>query len=881
MRPTAVLAALALSSSTGLFAQSAPTVQDQGRPVPVFRTGVDIVRLDVNVVDSDGRPVVDLRADDIEIIENGESRPVLLFQRVQQPAGTYAEVAQRTIASEVSTNQGSPRGHVYVIVFDQSHITAGNEQRAREAAQRFLRNAIRPGDRLAIYGLPGPGPQVDFTNDVTRAVRALDSVRGGRDDASTTAFGPMRVYEAFEITRGNERMLQQYAEQVLSPVSGADTTLLDRATREAAEDPMVLRRLLLESARAVVARADGESRRFLQQFADVVRSLREIDGRKAVILFSEGFEIDNVRHELESVAAAAAQSYCMVFSLDLNSRFQGLDEMLPRTAALRSEIQSRLDSIGSLASETNGELVSDAGQQLDRALARIAESAQDYYLVGFEPSEAGLKNRDDYRRVRIVVKRPGVRASARSGYAVGPSLAAINPRRAIDAALRAPFSQQNLKIEYTTYVLRGSSSDRQRVVMSLAAELPVATPECAPADVVFAARDVRSGQLAASGKDVIPLPEAPRPGSLVGTGYYRVQFELPPGVYMMRVVVRESGGLLGSADRRFSVRALGGPGVTLGDLVLGSAETSGLPVRASAHRGEALAGAFEIYGRSPSQVDALRVDVDLLPFGTSSATLSARATLDPIRSADGHVSRVARLDLPLGGVPPGEYVVRAIVRAGPEALGELVRDVTILGDRPEPSLLPPVPRAVVDARAVLEGEIARTLVAAIDTRTADSPLSAAASLARRGAWGDVAGSPGLAGSRSRDASILLGLAALAAGQHASAATALGQAFASDSTDAAVAFLLGWSRLAVGNDTGAIGAWRAAVAADPSMVPAYLALIDTYLRLDHPELALQVARAGISLLPNSLELRDRLLNLERRAGSGRGFARSIGWAMKGR
>ena len=56
--------------------------------------------------------------------------------------------------------------------------------------------------------------------------------------------------------------------------------------------------------------------------------------------------------------------------------------------------------------------------------------------------------------------------------------------------------------------------------------------------------------------------------------------------------------------------------------------------------------------------------------------------------------------------------------------------------------------------------------------------------------------------------------------------------------------------------------RAAVAAQPSMVPAYLALIQTYERLGHPGLALQVARAGTSALPSSLELRERLEQLER-------------------
>jgi len=46
------------------------------------------------------------------------------------------------------------------------------------------------------------------------------------------------------------------------------------------------------------------------------RALRDVEGRKSVILFSEGFEIDNVRRELEDVAGAAAQSYSVVYALE-------------------------------------------------------------------------------------------------------------------------------------------------------------------------------------------------------------------------------------------------------------------------------------------------------------------------------------------------------------------------------------------------------------------------------------------------------------------------------------------------------------------------------------------------------------------------------------
>ena len=56
-----------------------------------------------------------------------------------------------------------------LLVFDQRHITAGNEQVARRAAEAFLKARVRPSDRVAVIGIPGPGPQLGFTADRTRA----------------------------------------------------------------------------------------------------------------------------------------------------------------------------------------------------------------------------------------------------------------------------------------------------------------------------------------------------------------------------------------------------------------------------------------------------------------------------------------------------------------------------------------------------------------------------------------------------------------------------------------------------------------------------------------------------------------------------------------
>jgi VWFA-related protein len=834
---------------------------------PVFRSGAELVRVDIRVTDAAGVPVRDLRADEVQIEEGGQPRPLLFFQHIQEPRDTYTDAARRTIASEISTNQGAPRGHVYVLVFDQMHIKPGNEQKARVAAQRFLRTRLTPGDRVALHCIPGPGPDIPFTAEFARVVRELPAVRGMREDLGT-AQPPMRVFDAYQITRGNPDVLSRYVEQFVT-TAAADSQIRANAGNAArdVDDPAIQRKLIQDTAKTVVARADLDSRQFLMRLADIIVSLRGVEGRKSVILFSEGFESDNVTPEMETVASAAAQSYAVVYALDLNSRAVAVDEMNARGGEQFVEIASRLEPLGSLAAESDGVLFNDAAPQLERIFDRIVGTSQDYYLVGFAPSAAALSKRDRYSRIRVTVKRPGARVSTRTGYAVGEAPNQASRRTSIEAALAAPFSQQGLQVEYTTYALKGETADSQRVILSLAAELPVGNAEHTTADVLFAVRNAQTGRVAESGSGTMELPVEPRHGSTTGIGYYRAQMRLPAGIYMMRAVVREPGGLLGSADRRFQVRSLGGPGVQAGDLILGSSDVQGLPVRAAVYSTDVISGVFEAYARTAAQLESLRVMVELLPFGTTTALTSGTADLDPIKTAAAGASRGARVAIPVQGIPEGEYVVRARVRSGGETVAELIREVTIRAGAP-PAPAPGSPYAAgrglgnFEPSAVLGGEVVRGYLDEIGRRPSGQPLQKALALARTGKWGEVEAAA-TTSATAAEARALVGLARFARRDYRGAAGHWQACLDADARDARAAFLLGWAQAAGGDDRAAVGAWRAAIAADPKLVPAYLAAIEGYLRLGQPDLALQVARSGLAALPESIELRNRVEGLEKK------------------
>ena len=81
--PRATLAFVVLGTAVGLAAQSQPQSQTQTpTQQPVFRSGVDLVTVDVLVVDKDGRPIPELKAEDFTVAVDGKPRRITSVERL-------------------------------------------------------------------------------------------------------------------------------------------------------------------------------------------------------------------------------------------------------------------------------------------------------------------------------------------------------------------------------------------------------------------------------------------------------------------------------------------------------------------------------------------------------------------------------------------------------------------------------------------------------------------------------------------------------------------------------------------------------------------------------------------------------------------------------
>ncbi|HMB26783.1 MAG TPA: VWA domain-containing protein, partial [Blastocatellia bacterium] len=161
-----------------------PRNSDQGATV---RIGSEEVLLDVVARDKKGRPVTDLKADEIEVYEDGVKQQINSFRKVEKTDLIEGAGASKNAAGNAVGNPaGNPAGNavdplrqinLVTMVFERLN----NEGRllARDAAREFLKSELRRNVMVAVFAL-NQRLQVlqQFTNDGAKLSAAVDRATG-------------------------------------------------------------------------------------------------------------------------------------------------------------------------------------------------------------------------------------------------------------------------------------------------------------------------------------------------------------------------------------------------------------------------------------------------------------------------------------------------------------------------------------------------------------------------------------------------------------------------------------------------------------------------------------------------------------------------------
>ena len=171
----AVSVALSASATSG---QNPPTSggqkpeagqNPQQPPKPVFRTGAELVRVDVAVLDKNGVPVPSLTPADFELQEDGVAQEIKTFQYVQNVGQTTpGDEVSLTIRSRSHAAAEAAKDNVrlFLIFWDEYHIGQMlSANRARAYLTHFVRTAFGPTDIVGFMDPLTPIDAIDFTRD--------------------------------------------------------------------------------------------------------------------------------------------------------------------------------------------------------------------------------------------------------------------------------------------------------------------------------------------------------------------------------------------------------------------------------------------------------------------------------------------------------------------------------------------------------------------------------------------------------------------------------------------------------------------------------------------------------------------------------------------
>ncbi len=160
-------------------------------------------------------------------------------------------------------------------------------------------------------------------------------------------------------------------------------------------------------------------------FFSLKKRLDKIEGRKAIVLFTDGVDTTSEKAGYDTTLKAAEESDAMVFPIyyntyDWNSSDAGSIPVLrSQSGTTAEEYELGRKYLAELAEYTGGRVFSPEATPggLVRAFEGIAEELRRQYNIGYIPRTAGTPGQR--KQIRVRVNRPGLVLRARDSYIVG------------------------------------------------------------------------------------------------------------------------------------------------------------------------------------------------------------------------------------------------------------------------------------------------------------------------------------------------------------------------------------------------------------------------------------------------------------------------------
>jgi VWFA-related protein len=273
---------------------------------PTFKSGVDLVAVDVHVVDKNGNPITDLRPEDFEVQIGGKTQRVvsatLVSYTSRAPAAASSSAADDTNNSSPASTSPRPR-RTFILAIDEHSLHVSNALAAVNAAERFI-DRLQPDDLVGLQAYPTGSAHHDLTTDHAAVRVAVRRITGLFQEPSSK-FG-LTPSEAIDIASGDRDSMMAVMKRECPSMRCNQNEIRNEAIS------------LAGSIEMRVSQSVGGLR-------GLVRSVENLPGRKMLVLVSGGLVSTdrgmgraNAVAEIAQLGREAAQANVAIFALHLD-----------------------------------------------------------------------------------------------------------------------------------------------------------------------------------------------------------------------------------------------------------------------------------------------------------------------------------------------------------------------------------------------------------------------------------------------------------------------------------------------------------------------------------------------------------------------------------
>ncbi len=845
MRATA---AATLVFSVALLGEGLAGQADQP---PVFRSGVEVLEVDVTVVDGRGSPISDLRAPEFAVMVDGQPRRVVSAEYINDSPGPRT-ASPIKVDPFISNNTDRRPGRLIMLAIDRNN-TDTNTIRGTLSAIRMFISQLSPEDRLGLVTIPPPGPLVDFTTNHKLILNALPQITGATDPLPSRF--NISDYEAIVMDdKSNTIVIQRL---LYRTCGDTDPNTLSNCDRDVEQEAMTIAQHIRQQTSESVS-----------AFAALLKNLADVEGNKSLVVVSQGLMLEGAASEASALAKLAAEARVNVNVLMFDTP-RGLASSARVSETNSEDRDLRERGLETFASRSRGSLFRVVANP-DYVFDRLAKEISGHYMLGVEPTE---KDRDGKaHQIRVQVKRQNttIRARQQFQYAVR-SPGTWSRDVLMTRVLRSPSANTQLPMRMTTYIYKDAAPGKVKLVM--AAEVDPAAGDGALDLAMGFALYNESGRLMASGQErKIYSPNTDLPL------LYDLTMPVEPGSYRLRIAAIDNAGNSGSVEREVKAWGMSDQEVSMGDLLLTPARAlkNGdiRPTVTLKVQDGQLATYTELYTNKPGGLESTTVVFEIAASPEGPTLYTGRAE---IRERPDGTYRQALAILPVGTLPPGSYFTRAVVSSAGKTVGKLVRPFVVLPGSRAPAPVPASAAGGAVAPSVSSGrepsivligaqpaafksaDVLRPdmLKAVFDALEKAHPTAKAAFAKARGGQFEGTALMALDAGDQTAGSILRGLEFLSKGQLNPAATQFGIALRSPADSAIASFYLGACFAAGGRDKDAVAAWERARAAQVAIPNLQVVLADGWLRMGQPAQALDPLKEALDKQPQNDAVRKNL------------------------